>query len=157
MSATGNPQELARPGIKITEEMRHFINNARTNGTPCIISTASLDGVPNAGFRGSMIVFDDGSLAYRERSQLSSLGHLESNHKVVVLFRDPGLEIGWKFRCAATVYRDGPIHQRIMDRLVEMKLVQDSEIGGVAVVLRVDQIVSLSGEVLQQRLPDLRW
>lgn len=157
MSATGNPQELARPSIKLTEEMHRLINNARADGTPCILATASLDGVPNAGFRGSMMVFDDESFSYRERAQLSSLEHLESNPKVVVLFRDPGQDIGWKFRCAATVHRDGSIYHRVMDRLVQAGLVQDTEIAGVAVVLRVDQIVSLSGEVLQQRLPNLRW
>ena len=160
MSTAGNSQEPGK-GIKLTEEMRRFINNARANGTPCILATASPDGVPNAGFRGSMLVFDDGSLAYRERSQLSSLEHLESNPKVVVLFRDSrqeiGQEIGWKFRCTATVYRDGPINQQVMERLVETGLVLDPEIAGVAVVLRVDQIVSFSGQVLQERVPNLRW
>ena len=157
MSIAGTSQELAGQGIQLTEEMRRLINNARANGTPCILATASPDGAPNAGFRGSMTVLDDESLAYRERGRLSSLEHLESNPKVVVLFRDPGQGIGWKFRCAAAVYPDGPIYQRVMDQLVQSGLVGDQEIGGVAVVLRVDQIVSLSGEVLQQRTPGLSW
>ena len=143
--------------IQLTEEMRQLINNARANGTPCILATSSPDGVPNAGFRGSMMVFDDGSLAYRERGQLSALEHLEENPKVVVLFRDPGQQVGWKFRCTATVYRDGPIYQQVMVRLAESGMAQDPEVRGVAVVLQVDQVVTLMGEVLQERVPNLRW
>ena len=143
--------------IQLTEEMRRLINNARANGTPCILATASNSGVPNAGFRGSMMVFDEGSLAYRERGQRSSLEHLEQNPKVVVLFRDPGLQVGWKFRCTVKLHQQGPVHQQVMDRLVESGLIQDPEGKGVAVVLQVDQVVSLMGEVLQERTPNRRW
>ena len=143
--------------IQLTEEMRQLIDNARANETPCIMATASPEGAPNAGFRGSMMVFDEESLAYRERGQLSALQHLEANPKVVILFRHPAQEVGWKFRCTATVYRDGPIYQKVMARLVAAGLIQDPESTGVAVILRVDQIVTLSGELLQERVPNLRW
>ena len=143
--------------IQLTEEMRSSINNARANGTPCILASASPDGVPNAGYRGTMMVFDDASLAYRERGQLSALEHLEKNPKVVVLFRDPGQQVGWKFRCTATAYRDGLIYQQVMDRLAESGMAPDPEVSGVAVVLQVDQVVTLMGEVLQERVPNLRW
>ena len=103
------------------------------------------------------MVFDDGSMAYRERTQLSSLQHLEKNPKVVVLYRDPGRDIGWKFRCTAAVHAKGSVYQQVMARLAESGLIQDPEAEGVAVVLRVDQIVTLSGEVLQERVPNLRW
>ncbi len=143
--------------IQLTEEMRQSINNARANGTPCILATASPDGVPNAGFRGSIMVFDDRSMAYRERTQLSSLQHLEKNPKVVILYRDPGRDIGWKFRCTAAVHAKGSVYQQVMARLAESGLIQDPEAEGVAVVLQVDQIVTLSGDVLQERVPNLRW
>lgn len=143
--------------IQLTEEMSRLINNARDNGTPCILATASTDGVPNAGYRGSMMVFDEGSLAYRERGQLSSLDHSVQNSKVVVLFRDPVLEVGWKFRCTVYLHRDGPVHRQVIARLAELGLIQDPDGTGVAVVLQVDQIVSLMGEVLQERVPNLRW
>ena len=143
--------------IQLTEEMRRSISGARANGTPCILATASPDGVPNAGFRGSMMVFDEGSLAYRERSQLSSLDHLQQNAKVVVLFRDPGKDVGWKFRCTANLYREGATYQEVMNRLAGSGYIQDPETPGTAVILQVDQIVSLMGEVLQERVPNLRW
>ena len=141
--------------IQLTEEMRSSINNARANGTPCILASASPDGVPNAGYRGTMMVFDDASLAYRERS--SPVEHMEENPKVVVLFYDAGSQVGWKFRCSATVYRDGSIYQQVMDGLAGLGLIQDPAITGVAVVLQVDQVLTLFGELLQERVPGQRW
>jgi hypothetical protein len=143
--------------IKLTEEMRRLINHARANGTPCIMATASLDGVPNAGFRGTMMVSDEESLAYRDRGQPAALQQLEENPKVVVLFRDPSQNVGWKFRCTAAVYRDGPVFQRVIDGLVAEGLLSNADGTGTAVVLRVDQILTLYGQLLQERVPNLSW
>lgn len=147
--------------IKLTDEMRRLINQARANETPCMMATSSTDGVPNAGFRGTMMVLDEESLAYRDRGPLSAVRQLEENPRVVVLFRRPGQnggqDIGWKFRCTAAVYRNGPMFQRVMDRLVAERLLRDADGTGTAVVLRVDQILSLYGEVLQERVPNLSW
>ena len=143
--------------IKLTEEMRRLINQARANETPCVMATSSPDGVPNAGFRGTMMVLDEESLAYRERGPLSAVRQLEENPRVVVLFRNSDQDAGWKFRCTAAVYRDGPMFQRVMDRLVAEGLLRDADGTGTAVVLRVDQILSLYGEVLQERVPNLSW
>ncbi len=147
--------------IKLTDEMRRLINQARANETPCVMATSSPDGVPNAGFRGTMMVLDEESLAYRERGPVSAVRQLEENPRVVVLFRHPGRngsqDVGWKFRCTAAVYRAGPMFQRVMDRLVAEGLLRDADGTGPAVVLRVDQILSLYGEVLQERVPNLSW
>ena len=141
--------------IQLTEEMRSLINNARSNGTPCILASASPDGIPNAGYRGTVMVFDDASLAYRERG--TPVEHLEENPRVVVLYYDAGLQVGWKFRCTATVYTDGPIYQQVMDGLAALGLIQDPATTGAAVVLRVDQVLTNFGELLQERVPGLRW
>ena len=143
--------------IQLTEEMRHLINNARARGNPCIVATASVDGLPNAGFIGTMMVFDDTSLAYRDRTGLSPLAHLEANPKVVVLFREPIQQVGWKFRCTATVHRYGSVYEGVMGRLAESGLVVDPSIRGTVVMLQIDQILTLFGEVLQERAPNLRW
>jgi predicted pyridoxine 5'-phosphate oxidase superfamily flavin-nucleotide-binding protein len=143
--------------IQLTEEMRRFINNARASRNPCIIVTASPNGIPNAGYIGTVMAFDDGSLAYRDRSGRSPLEHIEANPKVVVLFRDPSQEVGWKFRCTATVHRDGPVYDQVMSRLAESGLALDPKVMGAAVLLQIDQILTLFGEVLQERVLNLRW
>jgi hypothetical protein len=141
--------------IKLTDEMRRLINQARANETPCIMATASPDGVPNAGFRGTMMVLDEESLAYREGGQPSAVRQLEENPRIVVLFWDPSRNVGWKFRCTALVYRDGPVFQQVMDRLVAEGLLSNADGTGTAVVLRVDQVLTLYGEVLQERVSNL--
>ena len=143
--------------IKLTDEMRQLLNRARSDETPCIMATASPNGVPNAGFRGTMMVLDEESLAYRERGPTSASQELEENPKVVVLYRHPGQNLGWKFRCTAAVYRDGPVYKRVIDQLAAEGLLSNPDGAGTAVVLRVDQILTLYGEVLQERVPNLSW
>ena len=96
------------------------------------------------------------SLAYRERGQ-SAAGNLEENPKVIVLFRHPGLNVGWKFRCTASVYQDGPVFQRVIDQVVAEGTLTNPDGTGAAVLLQVDQILTLYGEIVQERVPDLTW
>ena len=143
--------------IQLTEEMRHLINGARARGNPCIVVTASPDGTPNAGFIGTMMAFDDGSLAYRDRSGREPLEHIEEKPKVMVLFRDSVQDAGWKFRCTATVHRDGPVYQEVMSRLAASGMALDTTVKPAVVLLRIDQILTLFGEVLQERITGITW
>ena len=143
--------------IHLTEEMRRLVNAARASGNPCILSTASPGGMPNAGFIGTMMAFDDRSLAYRDRSGGEPLEHIEEIPKVVVLFRDAVREVGWKFRCTATVYRDGSVYHEVMRRLTSSGMALDPAVKPAVVHLQIDQILTLFGEVLQERVAGLSW
>ena len=143
--------------IQLTEEMVQFVNGARANGYPCIVATSSADGTPNAGYIGTVLAYNDASLAYRDRTGRKPLDHLESNPKVVVLFRDSQQEVGWKFRCTAEVHRNGPVFDDVMGRLAASGMAAAPEIQAAIVVLRVDQILTLFGEILQERIPNLAW
>jgi hypothetical protein len=104
-----------------------------------------------------MMVLDDGALAYRERNQLSTWEHIQQNAKAVVLFRDAEKDVGWKFRCTVNVYQDGERFDQVMERLAELGYNVDPATPGTAVILQVDQVLNLTGEVLQERVPNLRW
>ena len=52
--------------IQLTDQMREYIDNALANGMPCILATASRSGQPNMSYRGSVLVFDNESLALAE-------------------------------------------------------------------------------------------
>ena len=143
--------------IHLTDEMRCFVDGARASGNPCIVTTSSPHSTPNAGFIGTMMALDDGSLAYRDRSGRQPLEHVEANPKVVVLFRDAVRDVGWKFRCTAVVHREGPLYDEVMGRLAESGLPMAPEVEAAVVVLRIDQILTLFGEILQERVPNLRW
>ena len=137
--------------ISITDEMKELIDNALANSTPCILATASPEGVPSVSYRGSMMVFDDQHLAYWDRTQRAGLEHVEANPKVVIMFRDPERRKAWKFHGDATVYRDGSIREQIMARVVEPELTRDPERNGFGVMIQIYRIALLSGEVVQER------
>ena len=137
--------------IRLTEELRQLIDTALASGTPGILATASRDGQPGVGFKGSMMVFDDDHLAYWERTRRGQLAHLLENPRVVVMFRDGGRRIGWKFFGVATVHKEGPVRERVLARTVAAELDRDPERQGYAVLIRVDRVTTTGGQVLQER------
>ncbi len=62
-----------------------------------------------------------------------------------------GIRVGWKFRCTAAVHRDGPVYEEVMGRLATTGLALDTTVKPAVVLLRIDQVLSLFGEVLQER------
>lgn len=137
--------------IALTDQMRDLVNNALANGCPCILATASATGEPDVGFKGSTMIFDGESLAYWERTRRQHLKNLSENPRVVVLFRDPKTRINWRFHGVATVHQEGPLREQVMARTVKDELDKDPERKGAAVVIRVDKVTNLAGEVLQTR------
>ncbi len=136
--------------IKLTEQMRELIDPALAKGTPCLVATASKDGVPNIGYKGSVMVFDDESLAYWERTRQGTLQNVEENPNVMILFRDPASRAGWRFLGKATVYKEGPLREQVMARTVPPELERDPERKGVAVIVKVDKVLPITGQTPMQ-------
>ena len=144
--------------IELTEEMTTLINRARDDGFPCIVATASADGTPNAGYIGTVLCVGGATFVYRDRTRRQPLEHIEENPKVIVLFRNAAVDTGWKFRCTASVEREGDVYDEMTRRLAESGLISDPEMEGAAIVmLRIDQVLTLFGEVMQEREPGMRW
>jgi len=137
--------------INIDDEMRELINNALAQGFPCMVGTASSEGKPQISMKGSMMVYDQGSLAYWERSRRTALENVGGNPNVVVFYRNPDQRINWRFYGTATIYESGSVRDDVMSRTVQAELDRDPERLGVAVVVRLDRIGELTGNVLQQR------
>jgi general stress protein 26 len=137
--------------IAITDDMRKMIDNALANGCPCVLATVSADGEPDIGYKGSMMVFDNESLAYWERTRRQHLKNVKENPKVIVLFRDAKTRVNFRFHGTATVHGSGPLREQVMERTVKDEIDKDPERKGAAVVIRVDRITNLGGQVLQTR------
>jgi hypothetical protein len=137
--------------IKLIDQMRELIDPALANGCPCILATASPDGEPDIGFKGSMMVFDDESLAYWERTRRQHLKNVTANPKVIVLFRDTKTKVNWRFHGIATVHDSGAVRDQVMARTVPAELEKDPERKGSAVVIRIEKVTNLGGQVLQSR------
>ncbi len=137
--------------IALTDQMRELVNNALANSCPGILATVSAAGEPDIGYKGSMMVFDNESLAYWERTRRQHLKNLSENQHVVVLFRDPKTRVNWRFHGMATVHQDGSLREQVMAKVVKNELDKDKERKGSAVIIRVDRVITLAGEVLQTR------
>jgi general stress protein 26 len=137
--------------IKLIDQMRELVDKALANDVPCILATVSADGEPDIGYKGSMMVFDDESLAYWERTRRQHLANVQSNPKVIVLFRDPKSRVNWRFHGTATIHETGPRRDQVMARTVPAELEKDPERKGAAVIIRVDKVTNLGGQVLQSR------
>ena len=132
--------------IKLTDQMREEIDPALERGCPCLVATTSKDGVPNVGYKGSVMVFDDESLAYWERTLQGTSENVEANPNVMVLFRDPATRAAWRFVGQATVHKAGPLREQVMARTVPAELERDPDRKGYAVIIKVDKVLPLSGQ-----------
>ncbi|MDA1257099.1 MAG: pyridoxamine 5'-phosphate oxidase family protein [Chloroflexi bacterium] len=137
--------------IELTPEMQTAVNNALADGVPCILATASADGKPGLGYRGSMMAFDGQSLAYWERAKRGGLDNIRTSPYVIVLYRNPATSEAWKFLGRATVHEDGDIRDQVMARTVQRELDRDEERQGFAVMIELDRIETLAGQVVQSQ------
>ena len=101
--------------------------------------------------KGSVLVFDRETLAYWERAKRAALEDVGENPNVVVFYRNPEKRINWRFYGTATVYDSGAIWDNVMRRTIQAELDRDPDLQGVAVLVRVNRVIELSGNVLQQR------
>ena len=137
--------------ICLDDEIRQMIDNALEEGVCCIVGTASPQGSPQISMKGSVLVFDRETLAYWERAKRSALENVVDNPQVVIFYQNPAKRIRWRFYGTATVFEAGAIRDNVMNRTVQAELDRDPERAGVAVLVKLDRIVELNGNVLQER------
>ena len=132
-------------------DFREHLDSALANGRACVVATASLDGQPDVGPKGSMMVLDADHLAYWERMRQETLHNVEENPRVVVYYADPPSRTYWRFYGTAKVHKEGVMREQIMARTVQAELDRDPKRAGYGVLVRVDRVATLGGNVLQER------
>ncbi len=137
--------------IDMTGEMKELVDRALSDGLSCTLGTADKDGQPQLSLKGSVMVFDSETLAYWERAKRSALENVSENPRVVILYNNPEKRIRWRFYGAAEVHESDAIREEVMARTVQAELDRDPERLGVAVLVKVDRINELSGNILQER------
>ena len=137
--------------IDMNGEMKELLDRAHADGFSCIVGTADKGGQPQLSLKGSIMVFDSETLAYWERVKRSALDNVAENPKVAILYNNPDKRVRWRFYGTAVVHESGPIREEVMSRTVKAELDRDPERLGVAVLIKIDKIAELSGNVLQER------
>jgi hypothetical protein len=98
-----------------------------------------------------VLVFDRETLAYWERARRSALENVADNPQVVIFYRNTEKRINWRFHGTASVYEEGEIRENVMSRTIQGELDRDPERQGAAVLVKIDRITELSGNVVQER------
>ena len=144
--------------IKLTDQMRSLLNSALSDGTPCLLGTASKDGYPQISPKGSIVVFDDETLCFWERSKRSALKRIEENPHVSVYYRNAArmAEIPYRAGCMrfygdVSLVESGAQRDKIWDLIPEAERKPDPEKKGIGVLVKVNRVEELSGTVIMQR------
>lgn len=137
--------------IDMSGEMKELVDRNHADGWSCTVGTSDKDGQPQLSLKGSVMVFDSGTLAYWERAKRSALENVAENPKVVILYNNMDDKIRWRFYGTAEVHESGPIRDEVMARTVHAELDRDPDRLGVAVLVKVNRIAELTGTVLQER------
>ena len=141
---------------RIPEWLHEHIDTAFPKNV-CLVSTASKDGIPSIGPKGSVIVYDEDTLAYWERAKRGTYANLQENPNVTIFFRNPKLrEAGIlpgggaaRFWGKATIRETGPERDKVWQTMVQAERDRDPEKAGFAVLVRVERAEHLNGKPLE--------
>ena len=144
--------------IEVSDLMRHLLQNALADGTPCLVGTASKDGHPQISPKGSVAVFDKETLSFWERSFRGAYQHILENPNIVIYYRNQSRQSEMPFRSAALRFRgrarvvhDGPERDRAWNAMAEAERERDHRKSGVAILVKIDLIEELTGAIIMKR------
>lgn len=140
---------------KIPANLHQYIDGAFPANV-CLVGTVDKDGYPNISPKGSVLVLDDETLAYWERSKRKAWDAVKNGSKVVIYYRNPDLRQSGvlpaggiaRFYGTATVHESGAIRDQVWDKVIEPEKKPDPEKKGAAVVVKIDRAEHLNGNPL---------
>ena len=136
--------------VLLGDDIREAFAGALMGRKPVLVATASASGEPDIAFKGSVMVWDADHVAFWERAHGQTLRNLRENGRACLLYQDFETRTGWKLSGTVELLEDGELRQRIMDKTIQLELDRDPERKGVAVLIRVDRVMS-RGEVIMRR------
>ena len=144
--------------IKLTDLMRTLLNKALADGAPCLVGTATRDGKPQISPKGSVAVYDDETLCFWERSMRTAHAHIGENPHVVVYYRNlaraqemPYRGGAIRFHGRARIVQSGAERDRVWGLTIPAEQERDPEKKGVGVLIAVDRVEELTGNVVMKR------
>jgi len=104
-----------------------------------VIATASRDGTPNVGPKGSMYVFDDETLAYAEGTAEKTFRNLKENPKVAVMVVDREKADGYQVKGAAELLTSGHFFEQVAKMQEERKRPRPKHV----VKIKIEEVYSV--------------
>ena len=139
--------------MAFNKQIKDLIFNAHKDNCVCMLATVGDDG-PNISPKGSMIVLDDGHLAYWERSKTTALDNLRKHPRVTVMYSNKAAaERGeiehpggiFRFYGTAEIHERGEFRDKIRTMLQEREINHEGAEEGFAVVIKLDRAENMRG------------
>jgi len=119
---------------KLTSEMKAMFEKQLA-----VVATASNDGTPNVGPKGSVYVVDDETLAYSEGTGEKTLKNLQVNPRVAVMVLDREKADGYQVKGTAELLNSGDLFEHAARRQEERKRPRPKYV----VKIRIEEIYSV--------------
>jgi len=149
---------------KIPEALHEYINTAFPQNV-CLLGTVTADGFANISPRGSVLVFDGGTLGIWDRGGRASSEALEDGGKLMVYFRNSALSAVARggngllpaggiarFYGTAEIHTEGEAYEKVWNGMVQAERDADPDKKGFAVLIRVARSEDLRGQPLPENL-----
>jgi len=101
----------------LTDEMKELINTRQ-----CLVATASKDGRPNIGPKGSVMVVDDSTLAFGEIAGKQTYSNLKENPQIAIAIVNHQQLSGYRFAGTAQLEDSGPLYDQVAAVFASLKL-----------------------------------
>lgn len=101
----------------LTDEMKELINTRQ-----CLVATASKDGRPNIGPKGSVMVVDDSTLAFGEIAGKQTYSNLKENPQIAIAIVNHQQLSGYRFVGTAQLEDSGPLYDQTAAVFASIKL-----------------------------------
>ncbi len=140
---------------KIPKALQPHIDSAFP-GHVCLLGSVQPDGYAQITPRGSVQVYDDEHISLWERGRGSTTANTADGTKLTVyygnfdLMQSGLLPIAGiaRFYGTATIYKSGPVYDKVWERLIQPEKDRDPEKGGHAVLIKIERAEDLLGQPL---------
>lgn len=121
---------------KITEFIKSFLDSQKLG----YVATVSDLGTPNLSPKGTIIAWDENTLAFADIRSPNTMRNLEKNPSLEINVVDPFLRKGFRFKGKGTILKNGSIHEAILGHYRERGV--KSPIGAI-VLVEVSEILEV--------------
>lgn len=113
---------------KISETIKNFVDSQKLG----FVATISDNGMPNLSPKGTIIVWDETTLAFADIRSPNTMRNLEKNPNIEINVVDPLLRKGFRFKGTGTVVHNGDTFEAILKHYRQKGI--KSPIGRIALV-----------------------
>ncbi len=128
---------------KISESIKKFLNVQKLG----YVATISENDTPNLSPKGTIIAWDENTLAFADIRSPNTMRNLEKNPNLEINVVDPLLRKGFRFKGKGTIIKNGQTYEAILNHYRENGI--KSSIGGI-VLVAVSEIREVTSPLYDQ-------